>query len=107
MKTIKAVVTSTSALSGAYFGHTFDVGDIHPGGRVSLIIEGRTVDFSFREVLIVDLPALTQEVYVLSWSLTSYPFPFMPSAQTPTALYTALCRFADIRYIKHTLVHNV
>lgn len=105
-KKIFAVVTCTSALGGAYFGHTFEVCDIHHQGRVSLKIEGRTTDFSFREVLICNLQAIAQEAYDLSWVSSSYPWPFMPSAQTPTVLRTALYKYAAIRGIKLEVTDN-
>ena len=50
---MKAII-QTKGCFGNLKGLTFEVVDIHEGGRISLGIEGNTVDFSFHEVAIVN-----------------------------------------------------
>lgn len=92
---------------GTVFGQTFEVCDIHPGGRITLEICGTNVDFNFAEVLIVDLRKIAQSLYdAKNWGSSGHDFRHMVCSPKVVDLYQSLELYADRRGIKMKLVYN-
>ena len=60
---MQAVVITKGGYASDFFGQTFNVKDLHVGGRISLDVYGHTTDFSFSEVLIVNFQEEYQKAY--------------------------------------------
>lgn len=86
---MKAIITQTKGAFQGLHGLTFNVVDIHEGGRVSLAIVGNTTDFSFGEVAIVDLQGEMQAAYDnKNWNSSATTT--MPSSPRAYMLYDSL-----------------
>lgn len=89
---MKAIITLRTGAFANLFGLTFDVVDIHVDGRISLNVKGNTTDFSFKEVLILDLQNEIQHAFDnKNWNSSATTT--MPSSPKAGALYYALNQY--------------
>ena len=86
---MKAIITITRGPFHSLRGLTFEVVDIHEGGRVSVLVNGTTTDFNFNEVAIIDFQGEMQAAYDnKNWN--SGATTTMPSSPRAYMLYDSL-----------------
>lgn len=86
---MKAIITQTKGVFSGLRGLTFEMVDIHEGGRVSVSVNGTTTDFGFHEVAIIDFQGEMQAAYDnKNWN--SAATTTMPSSPRAYMLYDSL-----------------
>lgn len=94
---MQAVVSTKKGYVSSFYAQTYPVVDIHAQGRISLNINGNTVDFNFSEVLIVGIESELQKSYDNIYRGDGSER--YPSAMNPDAIHVALVQYAKQKQI--------